>query len=135
MIFEQDLSETVHATQRRAQIVGHRIAEGFELAIREPERLSLFLAFGNVANRRGDEHPILRLHRGKTDLGRKLASVFATPIKVEARTHRTRLRGGEVALAVPAVLAAIAFGNQDFDGSAHELLTTIAEQAFGLVVD
>ena len=38
-ILEQGQAEPVDATQRRTQIVGHRIAEGFQIAVRALGRL------------------------------------------------------------------------------------------------
>ena len=75
------------------------------------------------------------MERGEADLGRELAAVLAPAGEVQADTHRTRPRIGDVAGAMPPGGVAHALGEQELDGLVQQLVAAVPEELLGLRVD
>ena len=91
-------------------------------------------ALADVADRAGDQHPLLGLERAQTDLHRELRAVSPQPVELEARPHGAHPRLLEVGEAVLRVVAAEALGDEHLHGLAEELVPAIAEQSLRLRV-
>jgi len=148
-VFQQRLAEAVDGTQRRAQVVGHRVAESLQLLVhrrqlgvvaQQPlvQGLDLVagaLAVGDVAHGSDDQRPLLRSHRAEADLDRKLAAVGALAEEFPALAHGAGAGCNDEGVAVTDMPAAEAFGHQDLDRLADKAVARIAEQLLGLRVD
>src|SRR5205807_6274637 len=95
----------------------------------------LAFASADVADDGGDQQAGGSGQRAQADLDRDLGAVLAAARQLQAAAHRPDARGGEVAVALAGVGVAEAFGDEDLDGLAEQLLAAVAEEDLGLVVD
>ncbi len=93
------------------------------------------LSIGHVADRAGDEQASRRLDRTQADLDGKLGAVAAQAEQLDARAHGPESRRREESLAVGGMGRAVPFGQKDLDRLADQLVSGVAEEAFGLLVD
>ncbi len=91
-------------------------------------------ALGHVAHGGHDEQALLGLDAREADLRRKLGTALAAAVELEPLAHRPRARLREVALHVSAVRRTEAFGYQQLEPAAEQLLAPVAEHDLGLGV-
>jgi hypothetical protein len=90
---------------------------------------------GDVANRAGHLHTLLRFKRAQADLDLKFRSVFALAKEIQAGSHGTHGWFGEKAGAVSRVSTAETLGHEHFDRPAEQLLAAVAEEFLRLRID
>ena len=134
-VLEQGVAEAADTAQRRAQVVGHRVAEGLQLAAgglgavaRPPQLVVGVLAHGDVADGAEDQGP-------EVDLDGELGAIAAQAAQLEPRTHRPHPRAVEVAAAVARVHGAEALGQERLHRLAEERPPRVPEQPLGLGID
>src|SRR5260370_898857 len=110
----------------------HRVRRRFE---QTAELVLGPLAFGDVADRAGDERALLGFERAQADLDGKFAAVLAPAVKLQARAHGAHLGIGEIAVAMLRMLVAEPLWTQHPDRVAKQLAASVNEELFGLRVD
>src|SRR5262249_39734706 len=116
-IYEQDVAALVDDD--------HRVRRRFE---KVAEFLIRLLPLRHIAHGRGDHDAPSRLHRGEADFGWELRAIFAHPLQVEPRSHRTRVGIREVAGPLLRVAVPVALWNERLDGLSEELGPLVAEE-------
>ena len=93
------------------------------------------LAVGDVANRAGDQPPVIGLDGAQADLDREFALVLAQAVEFQAGAHRAHLGVGEVLAALLRMFATKTRRHQHIHRVAQQLGAGVAEELLGLCVD
>src|SRR6266540_4435365 len=89
-------------------------------------------AFGDIADRGGEEQPLLRVEGGQAYVDGELATVGPPAEQFQPGSHRPGPRLGQVADPVADVRGPEPFGQEQLDRLAEHILAAVAEERFGL---
>ena len=93
------------------------------------------LAFGDVADRAGNQNAFVRLLGTQADFHGKFRAVFLQTVQFAAGSHGAGLRIDHVIAAMRLVVVPESFRNEHLHGLAEEFFALVSEQFFGLRVD
>ncbi len=105
------------------------------LLVEPREHLLGGLAFGDVADGRGDQGAVGGLQRAQADLDRELAAVAAQAVQLQARAHGAGPAVDDVAVPEVGVVPAEPFRDEHLDRSSQQVLPGVSEEGLGLRVD
>src|SRR5262245_28952421 len=100
-----------------------------------PQGLVRPLPFREVPDRRCDQKALVRFQRIQADLDGKLTAIFPARIELSSGPHCAGLRIRHESGTVTGMLSSKTFRQQDLGRLTEELMTDIAEELLGPVVD